>query len=178
MKVIHNLLTMEELNSLRTLSKTCHFSVGGKGYTYGTVQGFGFSKGVPDAIFKKFMDVSELTPPFNGRSIQQFLCYEKGGINTPHKDWVYDTTFTHQRRNGEPDCVSLFRVNAVLTQATKGGELIVDGEEVKLVEGDVFVFRPELIEHEVKEILEGSRTIFTIGFHHKEPVRLLPRILA
>ena len=178
MKVIHNFLTTSELDTLRSLAKTCYMSIGGKGYTYGTLQGFGYNKGVPDTIFKKFLDASELTQPLNGRSIQQFLCYKKGGVNTPHKDWVYDTTFSYQRRNNEPDAVSLFRVNVVLTQADKGGELIVGGEEVKLAVGDGFVFRPELIEHEVKEILEGSRMIFTIGFHHKEPVRTLPRILA
>lgn len=178
MKVVHNFLTSEERAILLSLAKTCRFDYGGTGYTYGTLSGFGQTRSVPDSIFKKFLDVSELTQPLVGRSIQQYLCYEKGGVNTPHKDWVYDSTFSRQLRRGESDGVSLFRVNIVLIQAAKGGELIVGGEEIKLNEGDGFVFRPDIIEHEVKEILEGNRMVFTIGFHHKEPVRSLPRILA
>lgn len=175
MRIIRNLLTKEELETLRSMAKaTSHFKCGT--YSCGTVKGFGSDRKVPDEIYKKFLDVSGVVLPFNGRDIQQFISYEQGGSNSAHKDWVYDTRFVSQMRDITPETrgvCELFRVNALVDAAAKGGELFVEGQEIKLAEGDAISFRPELQVHEVKKIEEGSRMIFTIGFHHYD-TRTIP----
>jgi len=180
MRVIQSFLTASELFTLRRLSNTCvHYEGARPGiYKCGTVHRFGTGYGIPDALYQKFLTAAGLTPPFEGRSIQQFISYKEGGFIQPHKDWVYDVTFTHQLHDlatESREACKLHRVNVMVDSAAKGGELFVDGEEVKLNEGDALVLRPELQEHEVKTIVEGSRMIFTIGFHHKAT---LPRMLA
>jgi hypothetical protein len=162
MKIIQNFCTPEELTTLRNIAKTLrHFPGTRPGlYKGATVCGFGYGDEIPggvhDAIYQKFLAASGLTPPLKGRGIQQFISYAKDGWIHPHKDWV------------DPGC-NLYRVNVLVDAAGKGGECIVDGVEAKLGEGDAIVLRAELEEHQVKPILEGSRMIFTIGFHHREP---------
>jgi len=157
MKVLQNFLTSEELIVLRNLSKALFHIDGARlgTYKYSTTRGFGLGAGIPDTLYQKFLAASELTPPLVGRDIQQFISYQKDGYIAAHKDWV------------DPGA-KLYRVNVLVDKAVQGGECVVDGVEVKLNEGDAISLRAELEMHEVKPVLEGSRMIFTIGFHHKE----------
>jgi len=163
MKIIQSFATPEELTLLRDLAKPLYHipHSGGVGaragvYKCGTASMFGSNKGVPDSLYQKLLAASGLIPPLVGRAIQQFISYAKDGYIAAHKDWV------------DPGC-KLYRVNVLVDAAGKGGECVVDGVEVKLTPGDAISLRAEQELHEVKTILEGSRMIFTIGFHHKEP---------
>lgn len=76
--------------------------------------------------------------------------YLKGTFIPPHKD-------------DAPLATSHHRINCVLRQCTRGGELVVDGTTYPLTAGDAYVFRPDLELHEVTEIIDGARYIFTVG---------------
>lgn len=55
-----------------------------------------------------------------------------------------------------------FRINAVLKQAKSGGVLsIVD---TLWSRGRVHLFRPDLVEHSVSPVLEGTRLVLSIGW--------------
>jgi predicted 2-oxoglutarate/Fe(II)-dependent dioxygenase YbiX len=54
------------------------------------------------------------------------------------------------------------RLNAVLRQAARGGELRVDGAVVPLAVGDAVRFYPDREVHEVTAV-EGSRLLFSVG---------------
>jgi hypothetical protein len=171
-KIIRNFLTSEELDELRKIATSCFHHEGTRPgiYKVGTISG-GLQQ-ISEPLYQKFLNASGLPLPFNGSSIHQFISYQTNGFIHPHKDWVYDTSFTHQLRKlpdeKYPAC-KLYRVNVLIDATIRGGECFVDGVEVpKLNEGDAIVLRAELQEHEVKPILEGKRMIFTIGFHHNE----------
>ena len=168
MKIIRNFATSEDLIILRDLSKNCAHIAGTRSGIYSC----GTTYSLPTNLYQRLIVASELPGgKLNGLCYSQFISYKKGGFVGAHKDWVFDASFTKELRTDADKATGpckLYRINVMVDAASKGGELFVDGEEVKLNEGDALVFRPELCLHEVKPVIEGSRMIFTCGFHHKE----------
>lgn len=171
MHIIRNLLKQEDLLALRQVSKARYHHPGARPGIYTCATTYA----PPNDLHTKLWSLAtsklgKRGAKFNGKSFSQFISYQKDGFIHPHKDWVFDTSFQHELRAAPhqyPAC-KLFRVNVMIDSAAKGGELFVEGNEVKLNNGDALVFRAELHEHEVKPILDGSRMIFTIGYHHKD----------
>jgi hypothetical protein len=54
------------------------------------------------------------------------------------------------------------RINAVVTQASAGGDLRIDGALVELTTGDAVVFYPDAEVHEVTPVI-GIRVLFSVG---------------
>jgi predicted 2-oxoglutarate/Fe(II)-dependent dioxygenase YbiX len=54
------------------------------------------------------------------------------------------------------------RLNAMLTRATRGGELRIDGALVELELGDAVLFYPDEERHEVAPVV-GTRLLFSVG---------------
>ena len=78
-----------------------------------------------------------------------FLRYCDGAYIPPHRDPA-QFGCTHRR------------LNALLTQATSGGELLVGGERVVLSVGDAVLFSPDREVHEVTKVV-GPRLLFSVG---------------
>ena len=55
-----------------------------------------------------------------------------------------------------------YRLNVTLRRAAKGGELICERSILRL--GSLNFFRPDLAEHQVTMIEEGTRYVFSIGW--------------
>jgi hypothetical protein len=54
------------------------------------------------------------------------------------------------------------RINAMLTAATGGGELRIDGQRIDLAVGDAVRFFPDREVHEVSQVV-GTRLLFSVG---------------
>lgn len=54
------------------------------------------------------------------------------------------------------------RLNALVV-AGAGGMLTLEGEELPLNEGDAYIFRPDIVEHSVAPIEDGSRLVLSVG---------------
>ena len=78
-----------------------------------------------------------------------FIRYEDGAHIPPHTDPA-----EHGRIHR--------RINAVITQADAGGELIVAGIKIALAVGDAVLFSPSGDEHSVSRV-SGSRLLFSVG---------------
>lgn len=78
------------------------------------------------------------------------LRYRPGAFIPPHKD---DAPLAHEHR----------RMNFIVQSAEKGGRLIVDNQPYLLSCRDAYIFRPDLEEHEVTKVEEGTRLVFTVG---------------
>jgi len=78
-----------------------------------------------------------------------FIRYLDGAYIPPHTDPA-EHGRTHRR------------INAVLTQATKGGDLLVGGTKIDLRVGDAVLFSPSGEVHEVSEV-HGPRLLFSVG---------------
>lgn len=75
--------------------------------------------------------------------------YPAGAFIPPHKD---DAPLAREH----------WRVNALVEEG-EGGGLVVEGLEVELSVGDAYVFRPDLLLHEVRPVTAGRRVIWTVG---------------
>ncbi len=76
--------------------------------------------------------------------------YKRGSRIPKHKD----TAFFGSRH---------LRVNALIQKASEGGRLLIEDVPFSLYERDAYVFRPDLLNHEVTEITEGERYMWTMG---------------
>ena len=79
------------------------------------------------------------------------LHYPRGAMIPGHKD--------------APDAAGVghHRLNALVTPATRGGVLVIDGDEVALFPGDGVLFRPDLQVHAVSEVVVGERLVWSVG---------------
>lgn len=66
-------------------------------------------------------------------------------------------------RDDAPLAAEHHRINALIQKPGSGGELYVGGQLVELEEGDAYIFRPDVEEHEVKLVTSGTRLLFTLG---------------
>lgn len=76
--------------------------------------------------------------------------YTTGSFIPKHKD----TAFFGSRH---------LRINAIIQDADEGGFLFIEGLNHVVGVGDAYVFRPDLLEHEVTEIIKGERYVWTLG---------------
>lgn len=87
--------------------------------------------------------------PFEDYWDVYFIRYRDGAHIPPHIDAAQ-----HGKRHR--------RINAVLTQAPSGGELVIDGAIVALTAGDAVLFHPDTEIHEVTKV-GGARLLFSVG---------------
>jgi hypothetical protein len=87
--------------------------------------------------------------PFEDYWDVYFIRYANGAHIPPHTDPAQ-----HGRVHR--------RINAVLTQASEGGELMVAGITISLDVGDAVLFSPSGEEHSVSRV-RGSRLLFSVG---------------
>lgn len=80
-----------------------------------------------------------------------FIYYPAGTRMHPHKDPV---------PKGE-----YWRMGVVITGADKGGVLSINGKQITLKVGDGYLFEAAGSEHEVSEVEEGERIVFTMAFY-------------
>jgi hypothetical protein len=93
--------------------------------------------------------MAHIGTPFEDYWDVYFIRYLDGAYIPPHTDPAQ-----HGRSHR--------RLNAVLTQATSGGALLVAGEPVTLGVGDAVVFSPDRVSHEVTRV-GGTRLLFSVG---------------
>jgi hypothetical protein len=87
--------------------------------------------------------------PFEDYWDVYFIRYADGASIPPHTDPAQHGR-THRR------------INAVLAQAERGGELVVGGEQIALQVGDAVLFSPDREVHEVSTV-HGVRLLFSVG---------------
>jgi len=93
--------------------------------------------------------LAKVGTPFQDYWDVYFIRYLDGAYIPPHTDPA-EHGKTHRR------------INAVLTQAERGGELIVAGIKIDLAVGDAVLFSPSAEEHEVSTV-HGPRLLFSVG---------------
>ncbi len=93
--------------------------------------------------------LAQLGTPFEDYWDVYFIRYTDGAHIPPHTDAAQ-----HGKRHR--------RINAVLTQAPVGGELLIDGARIELAVGDAVLFHPDTEVHEVTKV-GGPRLLFSVG---------------
>ncbi|MDB4964001.1 MAG: hypothetical protein JWP01_4000 [Myxococcales bacterium] len=93
--------------------------------------------------------LAQIGTPFEDYWDVYFIRYLDGAHIPPHTDEAQ-----HGKRHR--------RINAVLTQAARGGELFIDGRPVELAVGDAVLFHPDSEIHEVTKV-GGPRLLFSVG---------------
>jgi len=93
--------------------------------------------------------LAQLGTPFEDYWDVYFIRYDDGAHIPPHTDAAQ-----HGKRHR--------RLNAVLTQAPAGGELLIDGVRIDLAVGDAVLFHPDAEVHEVTKV-GGPRLLFSVG---------------
>lgn len=93
--------------------------------------------------------LARIGSPFEDYWDVYFIRYANGAHIPPHTDAAQ-----HGKRHR--------RINTVLTQASSGGELLIDGAIVALAVGDAVLFQPDTEIHEVTRV-GGPRLLFSVG---------------
>jgi Rps23 Pro-64 3,4-dihydroxylase Tpa1-like proline 4-hydroxylase len=93
--------------------------------------------------------LAQLGTPFQDYWDVYLIRYRDGAHIAPHVDAAQ-----HGRRHR--------RINAVLTAATAGGELRIDGARIELAVGDAVRFFPDREVHAVTPVT-GTRLLFSVG---------------
>jgi predicted 2-oxoglutarate/Fe(II)-dependent dioxygenase YbiX len=93
--------------------------------------------------------LARIGTPFEDYWDVYFIRYTDGAHIPPHTDAAQ-----HGKRHR--------RINAVLTQAPSGGELLIDGTLIALAVGDAVLFQPDTEVHEVTRV-GGPRLLFSVG---------------
>lgn len=93
--------------------------------------------------------LARLGTPYEDRWDAYLIRYRDGAYIPPHVDQAQ-----HDRRHR--------RLNAMLVQASGGGELRIGGAPVALDVGDAVVFYPDREVHEVATV-SGTRLLFSVG---------------
>ena len=91
-----------------------------------------------------------LAPPHPDFYDEWILLYEPGDFILPHRDPPLAEGLAHWRLN-------------VLVEAGAGGELTLNGASKAFIPGDAVLFRPDVVEHAVSEILSGHRLVWSLG---------------
>lgn len=84
------------------------------------------------------------------------LRYREGSFIPPHRDPSPGEGFVHAR------------MNYMLLEPDEGGELYVEGRLEKMHFHYAYLFRPDLLEHEMKPITKGMRLVFSVGVVYRE----------
>ncbi len=100
----------------------------------------------PPAVARAF---AHLGTPYEQSWDAYLIRYRDGAHIPPHVDPAQ-----HGRRHR--------RLNALITQATGGGELRIGGALIALDPGDAVLFYPDLEVHEVAPVV-GTRLLFSVG---------------
>ncbi len=93
--------------------------------------------------------LAQIGTPFEDYWDVYFIRYQDGAHIPPHTDAAQ-----HGKRHR--------RINAVITQAPSGGELLIDGVMITLAVGDAVLFHPDAEVHEVTKV-GGPRLLFSVG---------------
>ncbi len=93
--------------------------------------------------------LARIGTPFEDYWDVYFIRYADGAHIPPHTDAAQ-----HGKRHR--------RINAVLTQAPRGGDLLIDGALIALAVGDAVMFHPDTEVHEVTRV-GGPRLLFSVG---------------
>ncbi len=116
-------------------------------------QGTGYELApVPDGLFKlvKLASYRALGIDKSVGHDCYVMRYKTGSCIPKHKD----TAFFGSRH---------LRVNAIVQDAGRGGQLLIEDTPYEIRERDAYVFRPDLLDHEVTTITEGERLVWTMG---------------
>ena len=105
---------------------------------------FRWDRGRQDSGYEKMKLIGASFIPFDLYIIR----YKVGNSIPEHLDPV-DEKYNHHR------------LNIIIKQSKKGGQLSIDGKKVKR---RVVLFRPDIQKHSVTKIEEGSRYIISIGW--------------
>lgn len=77
------------------------------------------------------------------------LKYPPDSLIPPHKD---DAPFDSEH----------WRLNAII-KSTLGGKLYIKDRNVELWTGDAVIFRPDIMEHKVSRVYDGTRYVWSVG---------------
>ena len=142
---IAGFLTRDEVASLRAHAASDGWKPGRQGTGYDILP----LRGVVELAPLIDRALAHVGTPFEDSWDVYLIRYLDGSSIPPHTDAAQ-----HGRRHR--------RLNAVLEQAARGGELFVDGALVPLEVGDAVVFFPDQETHEVTTVV-GSRLLFSVG---------------
>ncbi|HEX4417422.1 MAG TPA: 2OG-Fe(II) oxygenase [Kofleriaceae bacterium] len=152
--ILPGFLSASEVAALRALAATPDGWVAGRQHSGYDI--LSLSTGSParaaadplvDALARRAL--AELGTPFEHYWDIYLIRYQDGAHIPPHVDEAQ-----HGKRHR--------RINAVLTSATRGGELRIDGRTIDLATGDAVRFFSDREVHEVSRV-EGSRLLFSVG---------------
>ena len=74
----------------------------------------------------------------------------------------YTTDYIHKHTDGAVENHSTYRINFVTQKAKRGGNFV--GKTLLNICDRIFLFRPDIDEHEVLEVFEGKRKVFVFTF--------------
>ena len=144
-ELIPGFLTAGEVAALRTRATSDGWKPGRQGTGYDILP----LRDVPELAPLVARGLARIGTPFEDYWDVYLIRYVDGSSIPPHTDAAQ-----HGRRHR--------RINAVLEQAQKGGDLFVDGTLVPLAVGDAVLFSPDEEVHEVTTVV-GSRLLFSVG---------------
>lgn len=145
MNLISKFLSASDITNLKVFASTAVFQSGR--------QETGYEKAAVDQdLFQdlKKRSLEALGVPLDTKHDCYLIRYPEGSCIPKHKD---DAPFGLEHH----------RLNAMIQNCVWGGELWVDLELIKFRTSDAVVFRPDVLEHEVTEIMAGERLLWSVG---------------
>src|SRR4051812_40715531 len=147
-EVLRQFLTAAEVAALRAQAETTTDGwAAGRQHTGYDILRLREQLGLDTPLVARAME--RIGTPFEDYWDVYFIRYLDGAYIPPHTDPAQ-----HGRRHR--------RINAVLTQAERGGELMIGGAKVELATGDAVLFSPDRELHEVTTV-SGPRLLFSVG---------------
>ena len=146
MRLLEGFLSGDEIERLRVLAVDAAFVEGRQATGY-VKAAFG---DVPELAGLRARSLAALGMATDTPHDAYLLAYPTGSSIPPHVDLVADG-WRH------------LRLNAVIMQASQGGELTIDGIVVPLAVGQAVVFSPDREVHAVSEIVHGERLLWSVG---------------
>lgn len=149
-QVIFNFISPEEQEELFKLIDKLHWEKGRQetGYLKAAVP-VNYSAIIQGLVVRSIQALDNTEP----RALTYdcyILKYEKGSFIPYHKD---DALFESQH----------WRLNAIISDADKGGELNFEHRTVGFTQRDAVIFRPDLLNHSVSTVESGIRYVWSVG---------------
>lgn len=144
-RILKNFLDPLDLEPLRICAEHLSFEAGRQGTGYAKAR-------IPPHLFTelRIKSLQAFEVSYLGHD-SFFIRYAEGALTPPHKDPSLLAGGEHHR------------LNAMVTMPEEGGELVVEGQVIKLGLGDAYVFRSDTQEHEVKVVKAGVRLVWSVG---------------
>jgi hypothetical protein len=155
-QVLPKFLSEAERHSLLTLieSATSGWEVGRQatGYDKFSLLQQHLSDQLPELVRALLSRTLEhLDRPPEGFYDVYLLRYSVGDLVPPHVDPPMFDGAIH------------LRLNALITQAQRGGRLWLADEAISLETGDAVIFRPDALRHSVERVEAGTRYVWSVG---------------